>query len=71
MAGNGRIYSVPVQWEEYIPIQKTTQMEIKKVNTDVSENDIIKIANECELNKTKGRKIYKDYYTAQIYTKKR
>ena len=71
MAGNGRIYSVPVQWEEYIPIQKTTQMEIKKVNTDASENDIIKIANECELNKTKGRKIYKDYYTAQIYTKKR
>ena len=46
-------------------------MEIKKVNTDASENDIIKIANECELNKTKGRKIYKDYYTAQIYTKKR
>lgn len=43
----------------------------KKVNTDASENDIIKIANECELNKTKGRKIYKDYYTAQIYTKKR
>lgn len=71
MAGNGRIYSVPVQWEEYIPIQKTTQMEIKKVNTDASENDIIKIANECELNKTKGRKVYKDYYTAQIYTKKR
>lgn len=71
MAGNGRIYSVPVQWEEYIPIQKTTQIEIKKVNTDASENDIIKIANECELNKTKGRKIYKDYYTAQIYTKKR
>ena len=32
MAANGRVYSVPVPWIEYIPVQKTSQLKLQAVN---------------------------------------
>ena len=32
-AGNGHVYSVPVHWVEYIPVEKTTQVLMQAVNT--------------------------------------
>ena len=33
MAGNGRVYSVPVPWVEYIPVEKTSQVLMQAVTT--------------------------------------
>ena len=33
VAGNGHVYSVPVHWVEYIPVEKTTHVLMQAVNT--------------------------------------
>lgn len=65
VAGNGSVYPVPVQWNEYIPIEGKSHIKVKNIDVNSSENDIIRIANECDLRKNKGRKVFKDYLVAE------
>lgn len=49
MAGNGTVYQVPVDWIEYIPVQKTTPLEIKSVKS--SRFDFMNKIKDNYLNK--------------------
>lgn len=44
MGGDGRTHAVPVHWDEYIPVSKTTKMEIKEERT--TRSDFIDHAND-------------------------
>lgn len=65
IAGNGNVYPVAVHWLEYIPIEAKSHIKVKGVDTNSTENDIIRIANECDLRKNNGRKVFKDYLVAE------
>ena len=36
---DGRLHNVPVPWDEYIPVENTNQMLVKRIATDEKEFD--------------------------------
>ncbi|MGM9971241.1 MAG: MAG1210 family protein [Anaeroplasmataceae bacterium] len=44
--GDGRIHNVPVKWYEYVPIVKTTPMQIQKTNSNLKEYNEQKNSNQ-------------------------
>ena len=56
LGGDGRVHQVPVHWDEYIPIQKQTQMEVKEERTNrsdfidhVNDSDFTSFLNSASL----------------------
>ena len=56
MGGDGRVHQVPVHWDEYIPIQKQTKMEVKEERTNrsdfidhVNDSDFTSFLNSASL----------------------
>ena len=56
LGGDGRVHQVPVHWDEYIPIQKQTKMEVKEERTNrsdfidhVNDSDFTSFLNSASL----------------------
>ncbi|MBO4623755.1 MAG: QueT transporter family protein [Bacilli bacterium] len=56
LGGDGKTHQVPVHWDEYIPIQKQTQMEVKEERTNrsdfidhVNDSDFTSFLNSASL----------------------
>ena len=48
MGGDGRVHAVPVHWDEYIPVQKQTNMEVKEERT--TRNDFLDHLDDSDFN---------------------
>ena len=55
-ADNGRVYDVPVNWVEYVPLTACNKMEIKKLN--IKEDEFEDYTNEEEFSKVVNNKRY-------------
>ena len=55
-ADNGRVYDVPVNWVEYVPLTACNKMEIKKLN--IKEDEFEDYTNEEEFSKAVNNKRY-------------
>lgn len=55
-ANNGRVYDVPVDWVEYVPLTAYNKMEIKKLN--IKENEFENSINNDEFSKATNNKRY-------------
>ncbi len=58
-ANNGRVYDVPVDWVEYVPLSACGNMEVKKL--DIGERDFYSSTDEEFLRATNNKKyVYKN-----------
>lgn len=67
MAGNGRIYDVPVDWIDFIPLTASGRMEMKRL--DIEESEFEKSSEDIYKSAGNRRYIYKNNIFA-VFTDK-